>query len=138
MISEREEDLSESETIDILMSYVKDVEAGEEPFVWTNRLRAILLIMAVSQLSNTVCFSCIAPFYPAEVSVLYNLKLRLRYLQAKMKGLTPTQTGLVFSLYELVAFIMSPIWGRLVPKIGMKFMFVTGLAASGVNMILFG
>jgi len=43
-----------------------DVEEEVE-FVWTNRLRVILLIMAVAQLSNTVAFSCMAPFYPAEV-----------------------------------------------------------------------
>jgi len=59
-------------------------------------------------------------------------------LQAKEKGLQPTEIGLVFSLYELVAFVMSPVWGRLVPTIGMKFMFVAGLAASGSNMIMFG
>ena len=42
-----------------------------------------------------------APFYPAE---------------AEKKGATATQYGLVFGIFELTVFIVSPLMGRFLPK----------------------
>ena len=44
-------------------------------------------------------FKSLAPFFPAE---------------AQKKGLTETQIGIIFGLFELVLLILSPIFGKYV------------------------
>ncbi|PIO67916.1 hypothetical protein TELCIR_10318, partial [Teladorsagia circumcincta] len=56
-----------------------------------------VVMLALANLCSTVAFSCIAPFYPDE---------------AKKKGMTESQTGIVFGIFELVMFVMAPIFGR--------------------------
>lgn len=35
-------------------------------------------------------------------------------LQAAAKGLSPTESGIIFSIYELVMFVVSPLFGKYV------------------------
>ncbi|KAK6033514.1 transporter, major facilitator family protein [Ostertagia ostertagi] len=82
-----------------------------------------VVMLALANLCSTVAFSCIAPFYPDE---------------AKKKGMTESQTGIVFGIFELVMFVMAPIFGRYMTVIGSKNMFTLGLAITGITAILFG
>ena len=49
-----------------------------------------------------MCVSLQAPFYPAE---------------AEKKGATATQYGLVFGIFELTVFVVSPVIGKFLPKV---------------------
>ncbi|XGW34919.1 hypothetical protein V3C99_018738 [Haemonchus contortus] len=82
-----------------------------------------VVMLALANLCSTVAFSCIAPFYPDE---------------AKKKGMTESQTGIVFGVFELVMFVMAPIFGKYMTAIGSKNMFTLGLAITGITAILFG
>lgn len=60
------------------------------------------------------------------------------YFQAEKKGATATEYGLVFGVFELVVFIISPIYGQFLNRIGAKLVFNSGILTSGVTAILFG
>ncbi|KAA0193883.1 hypothetical protein HAZT_HAZT003132 [Hyalella azteca] len=90
---------------------------------YTNRQIATLLIIGLADFCSAICVSLQAPFYPAE---------------AEAKGATATQYGLVFGIFELVVFIVSPIYGEYISKIGAKFMFNAGIFITGSTCILFG
>ncbi|RWS13125.1 MFS-type transporter-like protein, partial [Dinothrombium tinctorium] len=64
-------------------------------------------------------YSLIAPFYPKE---------------AESKGVTPTQYGFVFAVYELLCFLFCPIIPHLTPK----FFILIGLFIAGYTYALFG
>ncbi|CAI5456359.1 unnamed protein product [Caenorhabditis angaria] len=82
-----------------------------------------LIMLCLANLCSTVAFSCIAPFYPTE---------------ANEKNLTETEIGIVFGVFEFTMFIVSPIFGKYIIKIGAKRLFVLGLAITGITAILFG
>ncbi|KAJ1346033.1 hypothetical protein KIN20_000698 [Parelaphostrongylus tenuis] len=82
-----------------------------------------IVMLAIANLCSTVAFSCIAPFYPDE---------------AKKKSMTESQTGIVFGVFELVMFVMAPVFGKYMTVIGSKNMFTLGLAITGITAILFG
>lgn len=48
-----------------------------------------------------------------------------------MKGLSTSQIGIIFGVFELVMFIVSPILGKKMAVIGSKRMFTTGLLITG-------
>ena len=52
-----------------------------------------------------MCVSMQAPFYPGE---------------AEKKGCAPSEYGLVFGIFELTVFIVSPIIGANLNRMGMK------------------
>jgi len=64
-----------------------------------------------------------APFYPIE---------------AEMKGCTPSEYGLVFGVFELVVFLVSPIIGANLNRLGIKATLCTGIGAVGISTVLFG
>ncbi len=64
-----------------------------------------------------------APFFPQE---------------AEKKGSTATEYGLVFGIFELVVFIVSPIYGHYLKQIGAKHLFHMGIFTTGVSAIIFG
>jgi len=57
---------------------------------------------------------------------------------ASEKGMSGTVSGFVFSCYALVVMISSPILGQILPRVGAKFMLMSGILAAGVASILFG
>lgn len=78
------------------------------------------------------------------IYVLWNLKFTctsysiLLIFQAELKGATATEYGLVFGIFELVVFIVSPIYGQHLNRIGPKYLFNGGIFTTGICAILFG
>jgi len=64
-----------------------------------------------------------APFYP---------------LEAEKKGCVPSEYGLVFGIFELTVFLVSPIIGANLNRMGMKFTLNFGIGTVGVTSIFFG
>ncbi|KAJ1523716.1 hypothetical protein ONE63_001550 [Megalurothrips usitatus] len=82
-----------------------------------------LVVFSIADFCNAICVSLQAPFYP---------------LEAEKKGASATEYGLVFGVFELVVFIISPIYGQHLNRIGPKFLFNGGIFTTGVCAILFG
>ncbi|KAK2155600.1 hypothetical protein LSH36_236g04048 [Paralvinella palmiformis] len=76
-----------------------------------------------------VFYSALGPFFPNE---------------AALKHINNTTTGLIFGIFELVLFIMSPVFGNFyisskqLTSIGAKFMYCSGVFVCGCCGILFG
>ncbi|KRT86297.1 membrane transporter [Oryctes borbonicus] len=90
---------------------------------FTRRQWLTLVVIGIADFCNAVCVSLQAPFYPQE---------------AERKGATATEYGLVFGIFELVVFIVSPLYGQHLNKIGVKLVFNGGIYTTGVCAILFG
>ena len=82
-----------------------------------------LLIIGLSDFFNAICVSLQSPFFPKE---------------AEDKGCSATEYGLVFGIFELVVFIISPIYGRHIQRVGPKRLFNLGIFTSAVSAICFG
>ena len=82
----------------------------------------ILVIMAAMLLEGMI-YSVQGPFYPQE---------------AEVKGLSPAQYGLVFGLYELSGFVFSIPLGFYMTKIGVKYLFVSGIFIIAGTTCVFG
>ncbi|XP_005104784.1 MFS-type transporter SLC18B1 [Aplysia californica] len=98
----------------------------EEPFsirALSNRKKYTMVMMALANLFTGCGFSLIAPFFPQEAS---------------KKGVSTTVTGIIFSVFEFVIFITSPVYGNFLTRIGPKFMFLSGTMVGGTCAILFG
>ncbi|XP_072046757.1 MFS-type transporter SLC18B1-like [Amphiura filiformis] len=80
---------------------------------------ALLLPMALVSSS----YSVIEPFFATE---------------AKLKGVGAVTSGFVFAVYFLAQMIAFPLWGKYLPQIGAKNMFLAGLSTSGIGIQLFG
>lgn len=79
--------------------------------------------IAAMYLTSMMSFSVLAPFFPYE---------------AEKKGVTPAVTGLVFGIFSLTSFLISPIWGKYLPVIGAKFMYLSGCFVGAGCNLLFG
>ncbi|XP_045129884.1 MFS-type transporter SLC18B1-like [Portunus trituberculatus] len=90
---------------------------------YTRQQWLTLIVFAIADFCSAVCVSLQAPFYP---------------MMAESKGATPTQYGFVFGIFELTVFIVSPIYGNYLYKIGPKFMFNAGIFTTASTCILFG
>ncbi|KAK8750477.1 hypothetical protein OTU49_014848 [Cherax quadricarinatus] len=90
---------------------------------YTRQQWLTLIVFAIADFCSAVCVSLQAPFYP---------------MMAESKGATPTQYGFVFGIFELTVFIVSPIYGNYLNKIGPKFMFNAGIFTTATTCILFG
>ncbi|GBP93145.1 MFS-type transporter SLC18B1 [Eumeta japonica] len=58
--------------------------------------------------------------------------------QAEKKQCTATEYGLVFGIFELVVFLVSPLYGAHLNKLGPKLLFNAGILTTGTCAILFG
>lgn len=90
---------------------------------YTRQQWLTLIVFAIADFCSAVCVSLQAPFYP---------------MMAESKGATPTQYGFVFGVFELTVFIVSPIYGNYLNKIGPKFMFNAGIFTTATTCIMFG
>ncbi|XP_014238865.1 MFS-type transporter SLC18B1-like [Trichogramma pretiosum] len=90
---------------------------------FTRRQWLTLIVISIADFCNAICVSLQAPFYPAE---------------AERKGATATEYGLVFGIFELVVFIISPFYGQRINQIGPKLMFNGGILTTGTCAIFFG
>jgi len=82
-----------------------------------------IVVFIVAEFCSAVCVSLQAPFYPHE---------------AEAKGATATEYGLVFGVFELTVFIISPILGKNLRKLGAKRVFNMGILTTGTCSVLFG
>ncbi|XP_033123385.1 MFS-type transporter SLC18B1-like isoform X2 [Anneissia japonica] len=56
---------------------------------------------------------------------------------AKLKA-TPTQVGLIFSIYSIVQFFASLTYGKFLPVIGARFLYISGYFVTAGSNIIFG
>ncbi|XP_046667890.1 MFS-type transporter SLC18B1-like [Homalodisca vitripennis] len=82
-----------------------------------------LVVFSIADFCNAICVSLQAPFYPRE---------------AELKGATAAEYGLVFGVFELVVFVISPVYGSQIHRLGPKLMFNGGILTTGICAILFG
>jgi len=82
-----------------------------------------LIVFAIADFCSAVCVSLQAPFYPQE---------------AEEKGATATEYGLVFGVFELTVFIVSPLLGKNLRRLGAKRVFNLGILTTGSCSVLFG
>lgn len=87
-----------------------------------------LVSIYVANLLSCLIFDVIAPFFPTE---------------ARKKGVSNFQVGLVFTAMPLASFLMSPIVGHFLKNIGRKNGFIVGntlmvRTTQGVSMALIG
>ncbi|XP_060518958.1 MFS-type transporter SLC18B1-like [Cylas formicarius] len=90
---------------------------------FTRRQWLTLIVIGIADFCNAICVSLQAPFYPME---------------AERKGCTATEYGLVFGIFEFVVFLISPVYGQHLNKIGPKITFNGGIYTTGICAILFG
>ncbi|CAK9807234.1 MFS-type transporter SLC18B1 [Anthophora plagiata] len=90
---------------------------------FTKRQWLTLVVISLADFANAICVSLQAPFYPQE---------------AAMKGATASEYGLVFGIFELVVFIISPVYGKNLHRIGPKLLFNGGILTTGTCAIFFG
>ncbi|XP_028131400.1 MFS-type transporter SLC18B1 isoform X1 [Diabrotica virgifera virgifera] len=96
-------------------------EIKGKKITWKQKCSLVMLMTA-----DFMCYcsmSIMAPFYPQE---------------AANRGMTQSMAGFVFGYFALVIFISSPIFGKICPKIGVKFLFIIGLFTSGICTVIFG
>ncbi|XP_077288825.1 MFS-type transporter SLC18B1-like [Arctopsyche grandis] len=93
------------------------------PLDFTRRQWMTLIAMSIADFCNAICVSLQAPFYPQE---------------AERKGCTATEYGLVFGIFELVVFLVSPIYGANLNRVGAKKLFNGGILTTATCAILFG
>ncbi|KAK2718531.1 MFS-type transporter SLC18B1-like isoform X2 [Artemia franciscana] len=91
--------------------------------IYTRRQWATILVVASARFSLAMAFSLRAPFYPFE---------------AEKKGATATEYGLVFGVFYLIVFSISPLFGQYLNVIGAKFVFTTGSFVVALCTLLFG
>ncbi|XP_071946000.1 MFS-type transporter SLC18B1-like [Antedon mediterranea] len=89
----------------------------------TREQKILFIIFGLTNLTNELTFSILAPFFPAE---------------AAKQGATKVQVGLIFSVYSLVQFIAAPIIGKFLPTIGCRFAFICGFFVNSGCNILYG
>lgn len=58
--------------------------------------------------------------------------------EASKKGVSATISGFIFCIYSFVMMVSSPIFGKLLPKLGQKFLMLAGIFLAGSCNILFG
>ncbi|XP_076238345.1 MFS-type transporter SLC18B1 [Calliopsis andreniformis] len=90
---------------------------------FTKRQWMTLIVISIADFANAICVSLQAPFYPHE---------------AEKKGASPSEYGLVFGVFELVVFIISPLYGQHLHRIGPKLLFNGGILTTGTCAIFFG
>ncbi|XKL68201.1 hypothetical protein PGB90_003692 [Kerria lacca] len=82
-----------------------------------------ILFLGVIDFIGFCSMSVMAPFFPRE---------------AEKKGMDTSHSGYVFSFYALVMFLTAPFFGKIIPHVGTKFMFICGIFVNAISNILFG
>ncbi|KAJ8673672.1 hypothetical protein QAD02_004934 [Eretmocerus hayati] len=90
---------------------------------YTKKQWLTLIAVCTAEFGSAMCISLQAPFYPSE---------------AEKKGVPASEYGLVFGIFELVVFFMSPVYGKHINKIGAKKLLNIGTFTTGTCAILFG
>ncbi|CAL4068429.1 unnamed protein product [Meganyctiphanes norvegica] len=89
---------------------------------YTARQWLTLVVFVLANISCASVSSLLAPFYPSE---------------AEAKGVPATTYGFIFGVYNLIMFILSPVYGKYTNEIGLKNMFTVGLYVSALSCLAF-
>ncbi|GFT97923.1 MFS-type transporter SLC18B1 [Nephila pilipes] len=103
------------------ISSVEEMVPKRSRFTWEKK--KIAFCLCIVDFTAYLSMSIIAPFFPRE---------------AAAKGMREAVSGFVFSIYALVIMLSSPIFGKIQPYIGAKFMFLSGIGFCGSCNVLFG
>uniref|UniRef100_A0A0K0FIE8 MFS-type transporter SLC18B1 (inferred by orthology to a human protein) n=1 Tax=Strongyloides venezuelensis TaxID=75913 RepID=A0A0K0FIE8_STRVS len=82
----------------------------------------LLLLLIISNFTCPLAFSCISPFYNTV---------------AFTKGLSLTECGIVFAIFNFLGIFASPVIGAIIPKIGLKILLSSGMITISVGTLLF-
>jgi len=82
-----------------------------------------IITFVIVNFCNAMCVSMQAPFYPRE---------------AVSKGLKVWHFGLVFGAFEITVFLVSPLIGSSIKKIGVKRTLNVGIGAVGLILVAYG
>ncbi|XP_022102775.1 MFS-type transporter SLC18B1-like [Acanthaster planci] len=104
-------------------SEANEVDTPPKGPKFTYYQKATFASAVLANLANYMAFSIISVFYP---------------INAEGRGVSQTVIGLVFSAFSLSAGIGSPIWGKTIPIVGARFVFLAGTFVTGCCSILFG
>ncbi|KAL3889785.1 hypothetical protein ACJMK2_002113 [Sinanodonta woodiana] len=103
-----------------------NTESQSTPFSFRALKREQKVVLALSFFTDLLIYlslSILAPFFPEE---------------AKSKNVSDTVSGWVFGIFALIQFLFSPVIGKLMPKLGSRFVFLSGLFMTGGCTVLFG
>ncbi|XP_001627861.2 MFS-type transporter SLC18B1 isoform X2 [Nematostella vectensis] len=100
-----------------------EVNAPAEKLWGSTRRKLILVSLCFVYFSSCASFSILSPFFPNEAAI---------------KGADSASIGIIFGVYSLVTFLMSPLMGIWLPKVGPRFMITSGLFLMGGAETLFG
>lgn len=89
----------------------------------TRKKTLLLIVLTFGNFIIGCTFAIQSPFFPKE---------------AENKGAKPSQYGLVFGVFQLTFFILSPIYGKLMGYISPNFMLLAGTFLVGGSVLLFG
>ncbi|XP_034234198.1 MFS-type transporter SLC18B1-like [Thrips palmi] len=89
----------------------------------SSQQKLVLTSLVLVDFISFCSMSIMAPFFPKEAS---------------LKGMSESLSGLVFGFYAFIIFISSPLFGKILPVVGARFLFMTGMFLSGCCSILFG
>ncbi|XP_022101427.1 MFS-type transporter SLC18B1-like [Acanthaster planci] len=112
---------TESHHCDMGVVFGQDGVQQTSKFTYHQKITFVSVLLATFAIR--LSFSIIAVFFPSE---------------AKAKGMSHTVTGLVFSTFSTAAVIGAPIWGKILPLVGARFVFLAGAFVTGSCDILFG
>ncbi|XP_052085589.1 MFS-type transporter SLC18B1-like isoform X2 [Mytilus californianus] len=89
----------------------------------SSRHKLILISISLCSFLSYLCLSLIAPFFPSE---------------AASKNVSNSVSGWIFGIFALTQFLISPVSGKLLPLMGLKFMYIGGLFIAAGCTVLFG
>ncbi|GLG93155.1 Vesicular acetylcholine transporter [Gryllus bimaculatus] len=90
---------------------------------FTRTQKLALTALCVVDFTSFCSMSVMAPFFPKE---------------AASKGMSDTLSGFVFGFYALIMFLSSPLFGKILPRVGAKFLLMSGMFVAGGCNIIFG
>lgn len=90
---------------------------------FTIRQWKYLIILCICNATIFAAVALLPPFYPA---------------LAQSKGATATQFGFVFGIFRLTMGLISPVYGKYMDKLGVKYMLSSGVFTAAVTCILMG
>jgi len=82
-----------------------------------------LILLYICNLSVFAAVALLPPFYPS---------------LAQSKGATATQFGFVFGIFRLTMGLISPIYGKYMENLGVKFILSSGVFTAAITCILMG
>ncbi|CAN7998282.1 unnamed protein product [Ixodes hexagonus] len=107
-------------------------KSGKQRLRLNKSQKLTLFCLCLVNFTSYLSYSVIAPFYPQEATII------MSSFQASRKGMREAVSGFVFSVYALTMMVFSPIFGKLVPILGTRFIFFNGIFFAGASNILFG